>query len=460
MAEDKDTSPELAALSQEFAQAAEPAAKFRLGIALIDHLLRLGQYQQALESMAEVQALAQDGEQVARCMQKLGRIYLRLSQYDKAFYHLGEALVQLGSHPDSLELFMVYHDLAWMFYRQGYITKSRSYAEGAQLVISLRPSEDAEVEQARAEFLHLSALIEAASGNHDLALDLLNDEKEVHQRQGNQNRLSAVYNKISSVYQAKGDLMKALRYQEQTMEIAQATGNVFRISVSNKNLAEIYFSLGDLERSEACCRRSMELSQQIGNQIGNVFGCAGLGRVFHSRGDFQQAEASYLEALRVARNIKARDRESSILADLAELYCDWGRLDQASQHLDAAEEINNERDQFLSVRHQIITGRLLFLRDEPQFLGQARAILEAIVSQPLMIDDEESLSAPELEIEANHLLSRVYAKLGMKSKAQSYAAKAQVLTASFSYHFGPEAKERYYAKPEVEKLFEWQKELG
>jgi hypothetical protein len=58
------------------------------------------------------------------------------------------------------------------------------------------------------------------------------------------------------------------------------------------------------------------------------------------------------------------------------------------------------------------------------------------------------------------MLSQVLARLGFRGRAQAAAAKAQALTAAFSYNFDARAKEVYFAKPEVKRVFDWQKELG
>lgn len=472
MPENQNSEAGADALEVMFASS-QGSARFELGLQLADRLISKSDYAAALSAIEEIQGLAPDEGRAALLSQKLGRVNLRLSRYDQAYHHLGQALSKLGANPDCLELFMVYHDLAWMFYRQGQLSKARSYLEGAELVVDLRSDREPGIEAARADLLHVSALIEAASANHDMALNLLEDERQIRRRLGDRARLAAVYNKISGVHQAKGDMVRALRFQEQTLEMARDCGDRFREAVSYKNLGEIHHSLGETDKAGEFFRRSLELSGEIGNRLGLAFARAGLGRLHTSRGEYALAEEHLLAALEVSRQVKSRERESSVMADLAELYCEWGKQDLADKQLAAAEVLNNERDQFLSARHQIVVAKVLSrggkaqtassaacLSSSAQALSQARIILEGIVSQPVMIDDEESLSCTELEIEANLMLSQVLARLGFRGRAQAAAAKAQALTAAFSYNFDARAKEVYFAKPEVRRVFEWQRELG
>lgn len=436
------------------------SARLDLALQIADWYIARSRYQEALSFLEAVSELAQELGRLSLLNQKLGRIHLRLSRYDQAYHYLGQALTQLGQSPDRLELFMVYHDLAWLFYRQGQLVKARSHLEGAELAIDLRSEKEPGIEAARADLLHVSALIEAASANHDLALNLLEDEKQIRQRLGDDSGLSAVYNKISSVYQAKGDIIKARVFQEQALKLAKSCGDLFRVAVSEKNLGEINHSLGFLDRAEDCYQRSLEISLEIGNRLGEVFAHAGLGRILTSRARYPQAEESLLRALEISREIGGLEQETSTLVDLADLYCCWNKLGLAEKYIEEAESLNNERDHFLPARHQIVAARVLFKSGRAQQLSQARLILEGLVAHPLLVDDEESLSATELEIQAHLILSQTLAKLGFRSRAQTAAAKSLALIASFSYGFDEETKEAFFSKPEIGRAFAWQKELG
>ncbi len=452
-------SADISALEQMY-HSSQGSARMDLGLQLADRLISQADYSCAQTILSQIQPLAADPKNAALISLRLGRIHLRLSRYDQAYFYLGQALSQLADQPGSPELFMVYHDLAWMFYRQGQASKARSYLEGAELVLDMRSDREPGMEEARADLLHVSALIEAASGNHDLALTLLEDERQLRQRLGVPSRLSSVYNKIGGLYQAKGDMVKAQSFLNQALEIARDSGDRFREAVALKNLGEVFHSLGWLERSEECYQKSLDICAEVGNRLGLALAQAGLGRLHTSRRHFPQAEEHLLNALEVARQVKSLEREASIMADLAELYCLWGRLDLASRQLEAAEEINDQRDQFLSARHQIVVAKVLSRSGRAQNLSQARVILEGLVTHPIMIDDEESYSAVELEIEANLLLSQVLAKLGFRGRAQTLAAKAQALVATFSGHFDADTKERFFARPEIAGVFAWQRELG
>ncbi|HTY07764.1 MAG TPA: tetratricopeptide repeat protein, partial [Candidatus Edwardsbacteria bacterium] len=312
----------------------------------------------------------------------------------------------------------VYHDLAWMSYRQGYLEKSRGYCEGAQLVIkSMSQKSGPAVEQARADLAHLMALIDASSGQLESALANLENERQLRLRFDDPVRMSALYNKISSVLQAMGRIKQALDFQRQTMELAQRSNDLFRQAVSHKNFGELYCSLGDLDRALDHYRRALDLSQAVDNQLGIIFANAGIGRIFAARGNRARAEQHLQDALKLARRIKNREQEGSVLIDLAELANADRRPAEAARFLEAARTLENELDQPLSPRFQISAARQYLAGNDPDGLVSARSLMEQLLAEPIVINDEEHASIPELEIEACVLLGRALQQLGRRDLA-------------------------------------------
>lgn len=418
-----------ARLSFDRAQGRE---KFAPGIALAGLLAEKGHYAEALAVLAGVQPLADNDFERAQVLQRQGWIHLRQSQYDKAYYFLGEAMVKLGTHPDSLELFHVYHDLAWMSYRQGYLEKARNYSEGAQLVVRSMPLKNGrKVEEAKADLCHLMALIEAASGDFDASLAHLENERQLRQSHDNPVKQASLYNKMSSVLQARGQLRQARDFQLQAQDLAQRNGDDFRLAVSAKNLGEISFSLGDLEAAEGHFQRAFELSQAVGNQLGTIFAHTGTGRIHEARGQYVRAAEHFQEALQLARRIKSRELEYSVLVDLAELDVAWDRPDDAAGHLEAAQTLANELDMTVSPRLVLITARHCWISGVSSEVARGRALLEELLSRPLVIDDEEPVSIPELEIQAGGLLARIQLARGDREAAAATLRRAAGTIESF-----------------------------
>ena len=443
----------LAAAQASFDQA-QGHAKFARGLALCQLLIDKGSLAQALAVLSAIQPLTASDFERAQVLQRQGLIHLRQSQYDKAYYFLGEAMVKLGTHPDSLELYNVYHDLAWMSYRQGYMEKARNYCEGAQLVIkSMQQKSGPAAEQARADLCHLIALIEAASGQFDAALVQLENERQLRLRHDDPVRMASLYNKMGSVLQAMGRMKQALDYQRQTMDQAQRGNDLFRQAVSHKNLGEIYCSIGDLDRALDHYRQSLEQSQTVGNQLGVLFATAGIGRILAAQGGYATAELQLQDALKLARRIKNREQECSVLLDLAELATAAQRPADAARYREAARTLENELDQPLSPRHVISAARQCLAGSDPDGLLSARSLLEELLLAPIVINDEEHISIPELEIEACCLLARALRQLGRADLAAPVLQRAVAAIDAFTRDLEQRDRAAFLARPVVAEAF-------
>jgi tetratricopeptide (TPR) repeat protein len=318
-------SPEQQRLIDEAASAyraaADPMSRIDTGLRLSEVLGNAGLYEQALPLLEGLQQLALDDESQARVLRSTGWLYMRQSQFDQAALFLGEAIVKLSQCSGSLETFHVYRDLAWIYYRQGFLDQARNYGEGAHLILRNHATSGPAVDEAWELLDHVLALIEAAAGNHEAAIGWLEQERSIIERCGDTAKLGALYNKLSSVHQAKGDFVTALALQQKALQASVRHGDLLRTAVSYKNLAELHYCMGDFAGSRQHNDRFMELNQTIGNSLGDTFGHAGRARIELEQGDPAGAEQSYKQAVAVARAAKFKGREAAIQAELAELYC-------------------------------------------------------------------------------------------------------------------------------------------
>ncbi|HTY08541.1 MAG TPA: tetratricopeptide repeat protein, partial [Candidatus Edwardsbacteria bacterium] len=363
-------------------------------------------------------------------------------------------MVKLGTHPDSLELYHVYHDLAWMSYRQGYLEKSRGYCEGAQLVIKSMPRKSGPaVEQARADLAHLMALIDASSGQLESALANLENERQLRLRFDDPVRMSACYNKISSVLQAMGRIKQAFDYQRMTMDLALLTNDLFRQAVSHKNFGELYAIIGNHDRALEHYRRALDLSQAVDNQLGIIFANAGIGRIVATRGDVVRAEQHLQDALKLARRIKNREQEGSVLIDLAGLAAADKRPAHAARQLEAARTLTNELDQPSSPRQMIVAARLALSSSDNDDLVGTRSTLQQLLAGPITINDEEYCSIPELEADACCLLARVLRRFGCPDSTGPLRERAVAAIATLSRDLDDADRASLLARPLARDVF-------
>ena len=454
--------------SRAYQAAADPSSRISAGLLLCELLGNAGLYDQALPLLEGLQQLALDDESQARVLRRTGWLYMRQSRFDQAATCLGEAIIKLSQCGGSLEIFHVYRDLAWIYYRQGFLDQARNYGDGAHLILSNHAGSGPAVDEAWELLDHVLALIEAAAGDHGAAIAWLERERAIIERCGDTAKLAALYNKLASVHQARGDLVTALELQQRAQQAAVQHGDLLRTAVCYKNLAEIHYCMGDLERSRQFNDRFMELNQSLGNSLGDAFGHAGRARLQAELGDHTAAEQSYKQALAVARAIKFKGREAAILAELAELYCRGNKLQAADdcfrQSCETAVEINITGSQ----RQMVLKAQLLCARAEAALaverrtalLQDAARALGTALARPIAIDDEEIMSAPELEMAAHALLARVQQLQGRRDKAIESLDRARAARDRLSAQFEGAVRQLFLGRRPFRELAALEKTIA
>lgn len=439
--------PEIAGLVRQLDEASNREERLRLSLELGRRLAFHGAYERTIEVLEPALPLAYEEGDRIRVLRQLGEANLRLSRYQRAYMHLGEALTLLSSRPGSLELFQVYYDIAWMFYRQGYLDNARSYLDGARMALEGLPEGGAGRQQA--ELLHITGLIEAAAGNHDLAAANLQMEAGIHRKAGDDRWLAAVYNKLSSVTYARGNIAGALEYQAQTHSLSERIGDDFRLALSHKNYGDIYFIAGDLPVALGHYRRSEDICRSIGNGLGQVFALAAIGRILAAGGEDPGAKSHFDQALEKARELELRDREACILVDLAEWHCLQSRPEAAQESLRLAGNIEMMRGQASSPRHRVVLARSLLMSPGIHGAVEAQRLLENLLAKPLKIDDEQMTAVPELEAMARFHLYQALIKQGLSDPAAAEMGRAADLLKGMAARMPQELRPKFLAKPAV-----------
>jgi len=441
--------PELGRLEAQFSKAAAKE-KPEIGLKFAQSLAEHGAFEWAISILEHLRSLPLTDGQTLEVLQRLGRAHLRISQYQKAYLYLGDALSRLSHRPGSPELFQVYYDLAWMFFRQGYLDNAKSYIEGASVVLEEgRFSSD---DTRRAEILHVSALVEAAQGNLETAAGLLQQEAEYYLSTGDESHLAAIYNKLSSIHYIQGRIAKAIEYQGLTHSLALKKGDHFRLALSQKNYGDIHYIIGDFSQALKHYQESDDICRFLDNGLGQVFAWQAMGRIKSQLSHYAQGKGFLDRALDLARSLRNRDREASILLDMAEWECIQGRAELALGCLKLAAGIDYDRGQLPSPKHLILKAWALNLDASLASAMEAQRILEGFLSSPLKLDDEEMAAIPELEAEARYRLALAFQKQGMKERMASTIKQAKGYLKQMADGIPEEYRKFFWDKPNVKRI--------
>jgi tetratricopeptide (TPR) repeat protein len=417
----------------------------------------------AVEVLTRAKGLAGNGEQEAEVFSRLGEYHIKKGDYELAVIQLENAMGRLLHRPDSLELFYIYRNIAWTFWRQGYLERADNYAEGARTVIAKREHlKDNDTNKARASLFHLKALLAGAGGDFKLAIEFYQKETEILELYNFPEKLGPVYGNLSGIYLHLGNYAKAIDYQLKSMETAEKRGDLVTIGIGCNNLGEIYHNLGNYQKPELFFNRYLEINSRINNALGDSFALAGLARLHTEWRDYTRAEALYRNALVKAMAIKSKVREANILANMAILYGLMEKNDQALKQVDRAIEIYGQIGRIPSQWHQIIKARVWYQMSaqEPERKEDAFYLLEQTVAQPLIIDDEQDISSQETALEAYVLLARLCLDKNDTSLAEEHLKKARFFIDQLTQNIPAELQDGFLSKPLVKRVYQLEEQLA
>lgn len=450
-----------------YQQAASDGERLAAGLELADQLIAENENDEALAVLGELKVMAASGLQRAAVLRRAGEARFRRSEFAQALEELNRGLAELEGSPPSLERLFLFRNLTWVYSRQGYLEKARGFCEEARAELgSVKGASPTEMDAARGSCLHMAAMLEGAAGNKEAAIGHYLEEIEVLGRAGDRTKLAPAYINLGNIYYTQGQIAECLKYQLLAKEILEDAGNRYTLSVVYNNIGELYWSLGDYQRSREYYEYHIDVNRITENKLSDVLAYSGLARVARGQGDYPEAEGSYLEALRLAREVQSPGKEVLVLAELADLYAEWGKLGQAAERLAQSADLAARIHNYESPRSRIVSVKIRVLQAEGRgadacrpVLEQACAALEDILSKPMRLPSEEVVSGTELEIETRHLLARARMMLGDRAAAREQLARCRTIMDGLAAKLPSELCRTYYERPEIKRVLDMENGL-
>jgi predicted ATPase/class 3 adenylate cyclase len=435
---------------------------FDIGIKLSDVCSSLGENDEAISLLNKYLSCAQGPEQEAMMFRKIGENYQRKSKYDQALQHLERAVAKLSTDPNSLEMFNVFRELAWVYYLKGHLDRANNFAAGAVRILDAQKGSDPlRIERARAAASNLLAIFESREGKYDQAIEHHLQQIEILKKQESFASLGAPYNNLGTVYWSKGDIRKALEYLEKSMGIAEKTGEMLSVAISCNNLGGIYLDLNYPEKARRYFERYLDINARIANRLGDAYGHSGLGRLHKSQGELSKAVEEFEISLEVSREVQSRILEASALYNLSDAHCRLGHLDKAEGYYLQAQAVMKETGSKDQDGNPLLEGRILLARAEkgsPEektaHLNKARQLLLGQLESGGFSDDEEK------PFEFYHLLAVTQLLLGETERARESSQKASDQICKYCDQLDQEMQTNYKAKKDICEILEFGKKLG
>ncbi|MGI8932898.1 MAG: tetratricopeptide repeat protein, partial [Phormidesmis sp.] len=189
-------------------------------------------------------------------------------------------------------------------------------------------------------------------GNHQQAIDFLQQSLEISREIGNHNGIAASLGNLGNAYNSLGNYRQAIDFLQQSLEISREIGDRKDIASSLNNLGSTYNSLGEYHQAINFLQQSLGIAREIGDRKCKANSLGNLGLAYASLGGYHQAIDFQQQSLEIAREISDRKGEANSLSNLDIAYASLGEYHQAidfQQQSEIAREIGDRNGTALSL---------------------------------------------------------------------------------------------------------------
>ncbi|MBI5876963.1 MAG: tetratricopeptide repeat protein [Chloroflexi bacterium] len=344
--------------------------------------LVVGRYDDALQSFRNAIEIARGAggstaRQIASIASRIGRVFMRKSNYDESLRWQETALDELDRDPDSLrsvERMRIYHEMGWVYYQRGEMDKAyqwrmRSleigsgtdyYAELGAAYNGLVPLFAARGDWDRARSYAVEGLrmrerisdtegtarcyvnlanISVAQGDWNRAVEDYGRGLTLALRVGQASTTFTIYHNLGELHTLKGESAVARGYLAQARSVAESSGNVHQLCAALNNTAEVDLLEGRPAAAIETLQGSLARARETGNKPDQAQAHWLMALAQLAGANLPEAEAAAAQALTIASDAKLAPYEGRAARALGSVRRAQGRLDEARELLQRARGI-------------------------------------------------------------------------------------------------------------------------
>jgi predicted ATPase/KaiC/GvpD/RAD55 family RecA-like ATPase len=260
-------------------------------------------------------------------------LWRNIGNTEQARENFDEALRILEAEPENVELAALYAARARMSYFTEDVTKARSWAEKAlELAKKLNASE-----ALASSHLTLGAVFDA-TGEIEKAVECKEKALKIALDNGHVAVACRAYNNLANDLPA-GESVRKLDYYEKGLELAKKAGSIDGISWFGSMLAAMHFGMGNSDKALTLAEQSESLDRKIGNLFNLCLSTLNLGIFYHYLGEWNKGEQYLKESLRASKRANNAQSISNSYRWLGWFYYDKGEYAKAKEFFDEMVEI-------------------------------------------------------------------------------------------------------------------------
>jgi tetratricopeptide (TPR) repeat protein len=280
--------------------------------------------------------LSQGGDPLMAC-RKLGDVYQRLGQWDRAADFYRRALSEARAAGDRWQEGAALNNLGIVYADQGRWDEAiANYKEALEVFRALGDC------YSEAQTLMNLGSVYFGQGRWDEAIANYKEALEVFRALGDRYSEAQTLMNLDSVYFGQGRWDEAIAYYEESLRIKRELGDRYGEVRTLGNLANVYNLQGRLEEAIACYKEALETFRALGDRHGEAQVLTNLGIVYSQQGRWDQAVANCVKALEILRALGDRHGEAQTLTNLGIVYQKQNRCEEAIANCEKALAIFRE----------------------------------------------------------------------------------------------------------------------
>lgn len=205
--------------------------------------------------------------------------------------------------------------------------------------LALRAARVSNQQELVANSAHNLGVLYQMRGEWAEARGLYEESRDIYQSLSDERRFALTLHNLAAIAAKLGDLGEARRLYHDSLQISRRVGEQEGIANTLHNLANLALASGDLDEARDLYQESFDLAKKLGNQRRIANSLHQLGRLAQTKGLFDEARRFYAGSLSIERRMRNRAGEALSLAQLALLDAAEGKLGDAIEHSQHAEDI-------------------------------------------------------------------------------------------------------------------------
>jgi tetratricopeptide (TPR) repeat protein len=299
-----------------------------------------GDWDEAIARFEEIVSLSNpqnDQRVLAEAYRRIGVVYIRRYNYDKAEERLATSLQLAGQLSDRRLLVEAYYDLGGVLRSRGRYLEALDYFVKSRDLAS-QSFDDAGMGKA----LYGMGQVYSSLMDHEKAIQCKKEGLGYIERTGDVDDITRVLIGLGGSLADLAKFAEAARYEEKAIEMGRISGNLELQGYAFRNASNIMLELDELDQAEEYLNSAMKIFEKLNNR----FNLADLhmirGGIYNKRMEWEWAKEEFQTAIEMVRKINAPLILGSMLYEIAQEYLKGGDQEGASVLLKEALSISTE----------------------------------------------------------------------------------------------------------------------